>query len=257
MEFIAATSGKLYFKDIQPQRGEPRATLVLMHGAGGSHLSWRRQFDDLSREFRVIAIDLPGHGMSDGNGEVTIGAHERCVTALINSLGLEQVVLGGHSMGGAIALEMAMKDPDRVEALMLVGSGARLRVLPAIFSMIRENFEVAVEGVTNFVFSPHASPELVNEEKNLLRKASPDVLIKDFAACDSFDMMDKLGTVRAPVLIACGKDDRLTPPKYSEYMHEKLACSDLVLFDECGHMAMLEKSVEFNQCVSSFLAKLH
>ncbi len=256
MGAIHIASEKLFFEDIQPKREESRATLVLIHGAGGSHLSWRRQFDDLSEEYRVIAVDLPGHGMSGGKGEVTIRQYSRCVTALMDTLALTKVVLGGHSMGGAIALDVASRDAARVRALLLVGAGARLRVLPAIFSLIRQDFALAIEGVGNSLFSSEAPTELIAEEKQLLARFSRDVLIKDFTACDSFDMMDKLDSIATPALIACGKDDRLTPPKYSEHLHEKLANSELVVFDHCGHMPMLEKSTEFNRCVSSFLTKL-
>ena len=256
MEAIRVASKKLFFKDVQPAKGDPRATLVLIHGAGGSHLSWRRQFEDLSDVFRVIAVDLPGHGMSEGNGEVTITAYSRFVVELMDMLDLENVMLGGHSLGGAVALDVALTGSDRLSSLLLVGTGARLRVLPAIFSLIHEDFKLAIEGVANFVFSPHASPEIVSEEKQLLGKVSPDLLIKDFTACDSFDIMDRVGAINVPSLIACGKEDRLTPVKYSEYMHSRLANSEMVLFDSCGHMAMLEKSAEFNRCVSSFLAKL-
>jgi pimeloyl-ACP methyl ester carboxylesterase len=194
--------------------------------------------------------------MSEGSGEVTISGYSRSVVELMDTLDLENVMLGGHSLGGAVALDVALSNPARLAALLLVGTGARLRVLPAIFSLIREDYGLAVEGVSNFVFSSYASPDLVNEEKQLLGKVAPDLLIKDFTACDSFDIMDKLGAVTVPALIACGKEDRLTPTKYSEYMHSKLANSEMVLFDRCGHMAMLEKSAEFNRCVSSFLAKL-
>lgn len=256
MEAIDVASGKLFFEDVQPRKGEPYATLVLIHGAGGSHLSWRRQFHELSEIFRVIAIDLPGHGMSGGNGNITVNGYTQCVAELMDVLALKDVVLGGHSLGGAIALDVALRDSTRVGGLLLVGTGARLRVLPAIFSLIRQDFALAIEGVGNSLFSSEAPSELISEEKQLLAKISPNLLIKDFTACDSFDMMDKLAIITAPALIACGKEDRLTPPKYSGYLHEKLANSELVVFDNCGHMAMLEKSAEFNRCVSSFLAKL-
>jgi pimeloyl-ACP methyl ester carboxylesterase len=256
MKAVNVASRKLFFKDVQPKDDEPLATLLLLHGAGGSHLSWRRQIDKLSDRFRIISIDLPGHGMSEGSGEVTIGAYSRCVAALMDMLELKNVMVGGHSMGGAIALDLALKKSDRLKSLLLIGSGARLHVLPAIFSVIREDYKLAIQGLGNLLFGLDAPVELVNEEKQLLGKVSPDLLLKDFTACDSFDMMDKLGTITVPTLIVCGKQDRLTPAKFSEFMHQKLFNSEIVLFDKCGHMAMLEKSSEFNLCVSSFLAKL-
>ena len=159
-------------------------------------------------------------------------------------------------MGGAVALEIALGCSDRVGGLLLVGTGARLRVLPAIFSTIRENFELALEGMAGFLFGPEASPELIEEEKQLLAKNSADVLFNDFTACDAFDAMEKVASIRLPTLIVCGREDRLTPPKYSEFLHERIENSEMALLDGCGHMPMLERSREFNDCVSSFLLRL-
>ncbi|MBI4830948.1 MAG: alpha/beta hydrolase [Candidatus Lindowbacteria bacterium] len=256
MKVIEVSSRRLFFKDVQPAKRAPLATLLLVHGAGGSHLSWRRQLDELSDKFRIIALDLPGHGLSEGGGEVTIRGYCRCVLELMELLQLQNVVLGGHSMGGAIALEIALMGSNRVGALLLVGTGGKLRVLPAIFSIIREDFEVAVQGVGNLMFGSGAPEGLVEEEKQLLAKNSGDIMLKDFTACDSFDAMGRVGSVTLPTLIICGKEDRLTPPKYSEFLHEKIAGSEAVFLEKCGHMPMLEQADEFNASVSSFLMGL-
>jgi pimeloyl-ACP methyl ester carboxylesterase len=256
MKVIVVASQKLFFKDVQPAKRQPAATLVLIHGAGGSHLSWRRQFGELSDQFRIIAVDLPGHGQSEGAGEATIDAYSGYVVELIKSLGLRDVILGGHSMGGAIALDIALREPARIAGLLLAGTGAKLRVLPAIFSVIREDFELAIQGMAGFMFGPVASSELIEEEKELLAKSSADVMLRDFTACDSFDIMEKVGSIHLPTLIVCGKEDRLTPPKYSELLHENIPGSELILLNECGHLSMLEQSDKFNKCLTSFIMKL-
>ncbi|RJP66016.1 MAG: alpha/beta hydrolase [Candidatus Abyssobacteria bacterium SURF_17] len=257
MKAIRVGSQEVFFEDLQPKNLETLRTVLLVHGAGGSHLSWRRQFDDLPRHHvRLIAVDLPGHGMSEGRGEAAIGAYTQYVVALMESLDLHDVVLGGHSMGGAIALDIALKNSGRLSGLLLVGTGARLRVLPAIFAIIREDFEVAVQGMTNFTFGSTAPSGLVEEEKQLLANTSADVILKDFTACDSFDVMAEVGSIKLPALIVCGTEDRLTPPKYSEFLHEKMPASEMILVDKCGHMPMLEQSDGFNECVSSFLARI-
>jgi pimeloyl-ACP methyl ester carboxylesterase len=81
-------------------------------------------------------------------------------------------------------------------------------------------------------------------------------MLKDFTACDSFDIMEHVGSIHAPTLIVCGREDRLTPPKYSEALREKISGSEIVLLDECGHMPMLEQSGKFNERVSSFVMRL-
>ncbi len=253
---IGAASRKLFFKEVQPEGKEPLATVVLVHGAGGSHLSWRRQTDTMGERFRIIAVDLPGHGLSDETGESTISGHSGRIIELMDALGLEEVVLGGHSMGGAIALDTALRNPDRLAALLLVGTGARLRVQPEIFSVIKTDFELAKEAMAAMFFGAEPPDELVEEEKRHLGENAPEVLIGDFTACDSFDVMEEIASIDMPTLIVCGKEDRLTPAKYSEFLHNKIEGSEMVLFDNCGHMPMLERSAEFNHSVSSFLTGL-
>lgn len=256
MRFIEVSSRKLFFEDVQPEKTKPLATLVLVHGAGGAYVDWRRQIAELSARFRIIAVDLPGHGWSDVIGESTIDSYAQSVVALIRSLDLEKVVVGGHSMGGAVALKVAMNGVAGLSGLLLVGTGARLRVLPAIFTLIREDFELAKKGMANFMFGPDAPPELIVEENRSLAMSSADQMVKDFVACDSFDVFDRVGSITVPTLIICGENDRLTPPKYSEYLHREIRGSEISVFDGCGHMPMLEQSLEFNKAVSDFLINL-
>jgi len=129
-------------------------------------------------------------------------------------------------------------------------------VLPAIFTLIREDFNLAIQAIAGFVFCPSAPAELIEEEKQLLSRNSPDLLLKDFTACDSFDIIKRVTSIRLPSLVLCGKEDRLTSPKYSELLHRHIDGSRLTLFDDCGHMPMLEKSSEFNESLFSFMKQL-
>jgi len=255
MEATTLVSRALFSIDLHPAGQISFPTFLFVHGAGGSHRTWRRQHE-LSKEFRLILLDLPGHGESGGEGEATIEKYAPYVADYIKSNRLKNVILCGHSMGGAIALHLALTEPNLLNGLVLVGTGAKLRVLPAIFALIREDFSVAVQGMAGFLFCRSASSALIEEERELLSHNSPELLLQDFTACDSFDIMERVDQIHLPSLIVCGTDDRLTGPKYSELLHQKISGSRFVLFEQCGHMPMLEQSEAFNESLSSFAKEL-
>jgi len=107
--------------------------LVLLHGAGGTHLFWPPQVRRLSN-LQILAPDLPGHGRSGGDGLRNIEGYAACVASWLDKIGIERALLGGHSMGSAIALQLALKVPDRGAGFIMIGAGARLRVHPDIFN---------------------------------------------------------------------------------------------------------------------------
>ena len=160
------------------------------------------------------------------------------------------------SMGGAIALDFALSYPDRLAGLIPVGSGARLRVLPAILTGILTDFEATVDLVLDYAFGPGASEQLKRLGRQRLLKTPPQVLHGDYAACDAFDVMKRLGEIRCPTLIICGTADVLTPPKYSIYLRDHIPEAELVLVDGAGHMVMLEKPEVVARAVAEFVASL-
>ena len=130
-----------------------RKTLILIHGAGGDHLSWPTQLRRLSG-YRVYTPDLPGHGKSKGHGLQRISAYGEVVLEWMRKLELPKVVLGGHSMGGAIALWMAINHPELIHGMVLMSTGARL---PVNLSLIEElatqvGFPTAVDKIMQLVF---------------------------------------------------------------------------------------------------------
>jgi len=229
-----------------------KRNLVLVHGAGGSHLDWPAPLRRL-RGVNVYALDLPGHGRSEGTGRSSIAAYRDFLLAFLDSLGLETVVVVGHSMGGAIALDFALHYPDRLARLILVGSGARLRVAPAILTGILSDFEATVGLVCDYAFGPGATEQLRRLGRQRLLQTPPQVLHGDYAACDAFDVMERLGEVRCPTLAIGGTADRLTPPKYSVYLRDHIPGAELVLVDAAGHMVMLEKPEVVSRAISKFI----
>jgi pimeloyl-ACP methyl ester carboxylesterase len=214
---------------------------VLIHGAGGNHLHWPAALRTLPGR-RVFALDLPGHGGSPGPGRRSIGEYARDVVDFLEARGIADAVLVGHSMGGAIALTLALEAPGRVVGLGLVGTGARLRVAPAILEATADeaHLAAAAAAVAGWAFGPGASPDLLAAFTEGMRACPAAVVHGDFLACDAFDVRDRLATIRAPAVIVCGDADRLTPPRYAEFLHHRLAGSRFTLVAGAGHMVALE-----------------
>jgi pimeloyl-ACP methyl ester carboxylesterase len=228
-------------------------TLVFIHGAGGSHLHWSPPQLRRLTGANTYALDLPGHGKSEGQGRTPISAYADFVAAFLETLGLEKVALVGHSMGGATALDFALRYPEKLAGLVLIGSGARLRVAPAILAGIRQDFEAAVRLICDYAFALDAPEQLKRAGRRQIRQVHPDVLYGDFAACDVFDVMDRLGEIRCPTLAICGTADRLTPPKYSTYLRDNIPGAQLVLIEGAGHMVMLEQPEAVSQAIADFI----
>ncbi len=240
----------LYQGDLRGKRH-----LVLVHGAGGSHLDWPAPLRRLGGA-NVYALDLPGHGRSEGAGRSSIAAYRDFLLAFLDALGLEKAIVVGHSMGGAVALDFALHYMDRLAGLILVGTGARLRVLPAILTGLLTDFEATVDLIVSYAFGPSASEQLKRLGHQRLLRTPSQVLHGDYAACDTFDVMERLGEIRCPTLVIGGTADMLTPPKYSVYLRDNISGAELVLVDGAGHMAMLEKPEVVAKAVSEFITSL-
>ena len=111
--------------------------LVLVHGAGGSADLWDPQLDGLADVARVVAPDLPGHGRAPGQGKPSIAAYAEWLGTFLGTLRAGRAVVVGHSMGGAVAQALALRAPGRLAGLVLIGTGAKLRVLPRLVDLLR------------------------------------------------------------------------------------------------------------------------
>ena len=233
-----------------------RKTLVFVHGSGGNHLLWNHQRRYFQGYYNVVSVDLPGHGEAGGTGEESIEAYAHHLLHLLRSLPGEVFCLFGHSLGGAIVQMSALLSAQHVEALVLVGTGARLRVLPAVLTNIRERFQEAARLMSDYAFSKKTSEDIVQSGMEAILMARPEILLGDLTACDRFDIMDRVGEIQAPTLIICGRDDMLTPPKYAEYLANMIKDARLEIIEGAGHMVMIEQPEQLNRSVMGFLETL-
>lgn len=235
---------------LETGRGRP---VVLVHGAGGRGALWNPQLTGLSDIARVIAPDLPGHGGTGGRGSVRVAEYAEWLIRFLDAAGLDRVVLGGHSMGGAIAQTVAVAHGDRLQGLILVGTGARLRVLPRIVELLREALPDGLRLISSLAYSPRTEPGAVAAVERALRETPPLVTLGDYLACDRFDVMAQLTHVRAPTLVIVGRDDRLTPAKYAAFLASTIAGAQLVEVAAAGHYPQLEQPAALNAAVRAFL----
>ncbi len=201
----------------------------------------------------AVALELPGH--PDGSSLSTIEDYAIFVNNYIQKNSVKNPVLVGHSMGGAIAMEVALINQN-LTGLVLVGTGARLRVHPELLSQIKENYEEAGRQIASLSVSPTCDPVITERIRNELLKMKPEVTYGDFTACNKFDRMNDVERITYKTQIIVGADDKLTPVKYAQYLHDQIRNSKLVIIPGAGHSVMLERYRLFNEALTAFLDSL-
>ncbi|RTZ95063.1 MAG: alpha/beta hydrolase [Deltaproteobacteria bacterium] len=241
-------------------RGKTATAIVFIHGSGGSHKSWpvrlRSNIKEADRSRSVYLLDLPGHGRSTGRGRRSIKAYADFIDDFVTTLSLPHVILAGHSLGGAIALQSALRQPPWLAGLILAGTGARLRVHPDILNGVRRDYADTVDLICQWAFGPDASMALIDGSRKALLETDPDVTWGDFSACNAFDVVSRVGEINCPALIVSGADDHLTPPRYGALLNEKIKNSQYRLIQRAGHMMAIEKPEAFMAGIKIFLSEL-
>ena len=207
---------------------------------------------------RIYAIDLPGHGKSEGIGLQSIPDYARSVLDFMEALKIHKAVFVGHSMGGAVALWLGIHHPSLTLGLGLISTAPRLRVAPELVSSssVAATLPEAIKNTINMAFGPNADPRTRELAAQRMAETRYPVLHGDFLACNIFDESSLLGRAKAPALIVCGSEDRMTPARYSEVLHSRLKKSLLYIVDGAGHMVMLEQPMAVANILNLFLNSL-
>ncbi|MGQ9500945.1 MAG: alpha/beta fold hydrolase [Anaerolineae bacterium] len=256
MPLVNVASEKLFYSlyagDITGQHN-----LVLVHGAGGSHMHWPAELRRLSGA-NVYALDLPAHGRSGGHARTTLQAYADTVHLFVLALGLQRAAVLGHSMGGAIVQLLALRRPEWLERAIILGSAARLRVHPDILEYLnpqtgKDGFEKALDLICQRMYGPQASQQMLLRGRQLLRTVAPSVIYADYLACARFDLSDAVDSIVIPTLIICGSEDRMIPPEESCCLSQRIPNAQLVTIHGAGHMMIIEKPSEVAAAVGRFL----
>jgi len=255
--------------------GQP---LVFVHGLSGCWANWLEQLPVLASEHRVITLDLPGFGYSPMGAErISIAGFARLLDRLLGELGIDAAAVVGNSMGGFIAAELAIAFPQRVERLVLIsaagisttGHPGTMRAVPAVRRLERAlaaggrrvaaNSETVArrarlrEALLSAVTRhPSRLPAALVAEQ--LRGAGKPGFLQGLEAVIHYDIRERLPQIACPTLIVWGDGDRLIPVGDADVFAELIPDSRKVIFEDTGHMAMLERPAAFNALLRDFLA---
>ena len=233
-----------------------RRTLVFVHGSGGDHTNWIQQYTPLKTAFNIAALDLPGHGRSEGPGEREVSAYAGWVKQVLDGLGIAKPVMIGHSLGAAICLTFAIRYGDAAAAVVPVGGGLKMPVNPLILEGLRQDPGAVIALAAKFSVAKPNRERLSGTLAESLSRVDPEIIHGDFSACDGLDVTEAVAGIRIPALIICGADDKMTPPSLSQGIRDGIPGAQLALIEGAGHYVMLENPATFNALLVDFVNSL-
>ena len=265
MADFTSDGSKIHYTDT----GGDGAPVLLLHAFPLNAGMWQPQIDSLGDKYRMIALDFRGFGGSEAKGgqsSFTVENLADDAKALLDELGIDQVVLAGLSMGGYVALAFMRKYSDRVKALVLADSKAEADAQAALEKRTSQQQMVASEGTAGLIKAlPGALLGATTQDKK------PDVVAEAAALMDNSpagfigaleamktrpDSTEILSSFKVPTLVIVGEEDGVTPPDLSRKMHEHIGGSQLVVIPEAGHLSSLESPEVFNGALADFLDSL-
>jgi len=233
-----------------------KPTLIFIHGAALINIFWESQVKSLAEISNTIAIDLPGHGTSRNPGKESIADYAQSVMdfiGLINAPG--PVIPCGLSMGGAITQQLLIDNGDFFPAGIMMNTGARLKVMPAIFEAVEKDYGAFVKMLCDTAISKKSNAEKLRVKIEEFTKCRPDVALGDFRACDNFNVVEKLGLIEVPVLVLAANHDNITPFKYGTFLERNIKNARLVTIEDAGHLSPIEKPDKVSEAIDDFLRK--
>ncbi|HWS23036.1 MAG TPA: alpha/beta hydrolase [Anaerolineales bacterium] len=231
--------------------------IILIHGAGGNALSWPPSLRHLPRQ-TVYTIDLAGHGNSKNNPYCGVQYYADQVLMLMDTLRLPKAILVGHSMGGGVALTIALDHPERVTGLGLISSAANLRLPSSIrdLTVHPETYPELVDLLMDLSFSKQVPRRTIQLVHARLLGERPTILLNDLQACEAFNLSDRISQITQPTLIMVGDNDQMTPLRHSVHFNNLIADSWLQILSNKGHMLPLEAPDELGLGIEDLANKV-
>ena len=238
-------------------------SVLFVHGAANDHSVWALQ----SRYFayhgwNALALDLPGHGASNGKAHAAVGAMADWLAALLNELKIERAAIVGHSMGSLAALETAARYPQKISKLVMVGTAVPMAVSDTLLNAAIANEHAAFDMVNIWGHTANAQIGsnplpgvwMAGDFLRVLEKSKRDVLGNDLKACNDYkDGIAAAAKVTCPALLLLGKQDMMTSPKMTKEVTGTLKDCRVVVLDRAGHIPMAEEPDATLDALKQFL----
>lgn len=233
------------------------STVVLIHGAAMDASVWHYQAKALAAAgFDPIAVDLPGHGESEGDASSTVKGYAAWLLAYLSTLD-EPVHVAGHSMGALVALEVAASDPCRVRSVTLLGVADPMVVNPALLSGAQANDLSLFSSMAQWMHASDpigASEWTVQDTLDVILESKPGVAHADLTACNDYgSVADTAARVDAPMLLLLGEQDLMTKPANAESIADAAENASMVIIEGAGHMLQTERPDAVNEALIGFL----
>ncbi len=253
-------AGMTTLPDVVPDFSRGRKILFI-HAAGSNGHSWHNQIDHLAAAHSPLAPDLPGHGRSSGvEGLASVAEYADFAVHLMDILGMKSAVIAGRSMGGAVAMDLATRHPERVEALVLMATAAKFNIGQDRIEGLRA---VTMGRAPQAFVTDGYSEKTVKDNFGVIRegwmeqiRTDPRVRYTDVKACSEVDLRDTIGKIDRPTLIMAGADDAITTVKDAELIRDRISGAKLEVIADAAHNLTTERPAEVNAAIEKFLSGL-
>ena len=274
MPKVDINNNKISYSHNGVSRGISNSTIVLIHGAGGQEIDWPKAWLNANTQaksmgltpshqgviklfnaglddYPIYAIDLPGHGKSNGKSKSSIAEYSTDIIDFLDAMKLENVCLVGHSMGAAIALNASLGQHWRIGSVVVIGGASKMVVTDSILEGLQNTFEATVESIVKYSWhkqtgaiadSQQMAAYFREKAKQRILDAGSRTVHGDFLACSRFDLDERLKEILVPVLVIASDCDRMVPIQVSREMAGKLPHAKFVVLEGCGHFQHIEQN---------------
>ena len=244
------TGGSVYYRMAGPGDG---LAIVFIHGSGGDSRLYFQQMQYFSGSYRVIAVDLPGHGKSVVEADPVLEDYACAVEAVIDNEKIDSCVLVGHSMGGGVILELYRRIPRKIAALVFISTAAALPVSDVVFDLAEKDYVTFCQFLVKLSYSKNAPQMFRDLALKELASIDKNIIINDFRICSKFNYEEMLPGIACPALVISNRGDKMVPAGISEALKDGIPGAEIALYDTDGHMAYLEQHEAVNRDIDQFI----